>query len=238
MSSRTKLDSYSPRPFWVRYLLNYLALFLGSLLFKIKVSGHWNIPKKGPFIVAANHFNIIDPPLVIFAMRRPVTFLAASDMEVNWYEHLGMWLYGFIPTNRKQLGPSTIKSAKKVLRNDDILGIFPEGNTQDLKLRPAKAGVVYLSTTEKVKILPIGIHGLKENFFTYLFKGVRPKITINIGKPFGPFDLPRDRSKKDTTLNKIGKEVMLNIAALLPNDCHGEYSGNIQIENIRKNMNN
>ena len=39
--------------------------------------------------------------------------MAASDMEVNWYENLGLWLYGFIPTNRAQLAPLQLKRPEK-----------------------------------------------------------------------------------------------------------------------------
>ena len=236
MSPKKGLDKYRPRPEWIRYLLSYIALFLGKILFKITITGQKNIPKKGPYIIAGNHFTVFDPPLVILAIKKPISFLAASDMKVNWYENLGLWLYGFIPTNRAQLAPSTIKKARKVLKQNKILGIFPEGNTESSTLRKAKPGVVYLSTMEKVKILPIGIYGLKQNPINYILRRIRPKISIKIGKTFGPLKLPVDKSERDKALEHIGKEVMLNIAALLPDECHGEYSGDNLIYNIRKNI--
>ena len=61
-------------------------------------------------------------------------------------------------------------------------------------------------------------------------------IIIKIGKSFGPLKLPIDKSERDKALEHIGKEVMLNIAALLPEECHGEYSGDSLIYNIRKNI--
>ena len=195
MSPKKGLDKYRPRPAWIRYLLSYIALFLGKILFKITITGQKNIPKEGPYIIAGNHFTVFDPPLVILAVKKPISFLAASDMEVNWYENLGLWLYGFIPTNRAQLAPSTIKKARKVLKQNKILGIFPEGNTESSTLRKAKPGVVYLSTMEKVKVLPVGIYGLKQNPINYILKGIRPKISIKIGEIFGPLKLPLDKSE-------------------------------------------
>ena len=109
-----------------------------------------------------------------------------------------------------------------MLKQNKILGIFPEGNTESSRLRKAKPGVVYLSTMEKVKILPIGIYGLKKNPINYILRGIRPKISIKIGKPFGPLKLPINKSERNMALEHIGKEVMLNIAALLPDKCHGE----------------
>ena len=89
---------------------------------------------------------------------------------------------------------------------------------------------------EKVKILPIGIYGLKQNPIDYILRGIRPEISIKIGKTFGPLKLPVDKSKRDKALEHIGKEVMLNIAALVPDDCHGEYSGDKLIYDIRNNI--
>ena len=106
---------------------------------------------------------------------------------IDWYNYWAVWLYGFIPTNRTQFGPSTIKMAKKVFDGKEILGIFPEGDTQDNKLRSAKPGVIYLSTLGQVPIVPMSIYGIKKGMWEYIFSGVRPKIRISIGKPLGPF---------------------------------------------------
>ena len=51
MSPKKGLDKYRPRPEWIRYLLSYIALFLGKILFKITITGQRNIPKKGPYIL-------------------------------------------------------------------------------------------------------------------------------------------------------------------------------------------
>ena len=83
MSKERNLNKYSVRPRAIRYLLGYLALFLGSLLTKTQIKGSENIPKKGPFILVCNHFNRFDPPFVIFAIKRPINFLMASDQTVE-----------------------------------------------------------------------------------------------------------------------------------------------------------
>ena len=233
MSARTKLDLLKPRPKRVRYFVTYLALLLGAIIAKITVKGRHHLPKEGPFIVAINHFNYADPPFVVYAIRRPINFLAASDQVVEWFNYWAIWLYGFIPTNRTRLGPSTIKTAKKVLKQKDILGIFPEGNSLSDELRPAKGGVVFLSTTMQVPIVPVSISGLRGNIWQDLFKGVRPKLQVNIGKSFGPFSLPKDRSKRDGALQKIGDKVMCRIGALLPDECHGVYAGDPLIKKYR-----
>ena len=182
-SVRTKLDSYKLLPKWIRYLSSYLNLFLCSVLLKPKIYGRKNIPQNGPYIVAINHFHIFDPALVAYAIRKPISFLAASDQDIDWQVLIAGKLYGFIPTNRQKLAPSTIKKAIQALQKGDILGIFPEATTGPVLRRPKK-GVTYLSLKSGCKILPMGIVGLEEDIWSQWFKGVRPQVAVKIGKPF------------------------------------------------------
>ena len=114
-------------------------------------------------------------------------FITGILIFTNW----AVWLYGFIPTNRTHLAPSTIKMAKKAFAKKEILGVFPEGDTLSDELRSAKPGAVFLSTLGQVPIVQMSIYGLKKGLWDYIFSGIRPKISIRVGKPFGPFELPQ-----------------------------------------------
>ena len=233
MSARTILDNYNPRPKWIRYLLGYFALFIGSVLTKIKVKGRRFIPQKGPYIVAVNHFSYIDPPFVVYALQRPITFLAASDQVIAWYFRWAAWLYGFVPTNRTRLAPSTIKKAKNVLQTKNILGIFPEGTSTDRKMREAKRGIVYLSTINNTPILPVSIYGLLHVWPNW-FKGIRPKVTVRIGKPFLPDTGIEKNLDREAKIKTIGENIICRIAALLPEEAHGTAKGDKRIEQYEK----
>jgi 1-acyl-sn-glycerol-3-phosphate acyltransferase len=230
------LEKYKVRPKVIRYMLGYLVLLLGTFLTKIKIKGSENIPRNGPFIVACNHFNRLDPPFVIYAIKRPINFLMASDQTVETEIMWAPWLYGFIPTNRQNIAPSTIKRSLGVLKNGEVVGIFPEGNATEQILRPAKKGAAYLAMTARVPILPMSIIGM-DNIWANWFKGIRPKLQINIGKPFAPDEFPDERDERNLALKKTGEELMLRIAALVPDRFHGEFAKNRFIDNIRKNHN-
>ena len=222
-SVRTKLDSYKLLPKWIRYLSSYLNLLLCSVLLKPKIYGRKNIPQNGPYIVAINHFHIFDPALVAYAIRKPISFLAASDQDIDWQVLIAGKLYGFIPTNRQKLAPSTIKKAIQALQKGDILGIFPEATTGPVLRRPKK-GVTYLSLKSGCKILPMGIIGLEEDIWSQWLKGVRPQVTVKIGKPFSiSSSLPKDRNERQNKISDIGDEIMHKIATLLPKKYRGEY---------------
>ena len=233
MADPDYLKTLSPRPFWLRKILGFLALFLGSTIVRIKTKGKWNLPKTGPYILASNHFSYIDPPFSVYAAQKPISFLAASDEPIKWCFMWAPRLYGFIPIDRNVLAPSTIKRAKKALKKGEILGIFPEGTSTSAHLRKPKNGVVFLSTVEKVPIVPMGIHGA-DTAWSDLFRGVRPRIYVNIGKKFGPFEIDGDKNEKTKKLDEIGKELICRIAALLPKNRHGTYAGDKQIKKHQK----
>ena len=195
---------------------------------KTKVRGRENIPREGPFIIIINHFSYVDPIFVIHAVQKPISFLAASDQKIKWYFIWAPFIYGFIPTNRKVLAPSTIKHATRALKRNEILGVFPEGTSTSSKLRPAKNGAAYLSALTESRMLPIGVFGL-ENVWRQLFRGVKPKVTINIGRSFGPFLLTKNRKKKESCPLEIGNEAMCRIAALLPKEQQGVFTSNPKV---------
>ena len=128
--------------------------------------------------------------------------------------------------------------SKRVLKNRGLLGIFPEGDTEGEELRHPKAGVVYLSASHMTQIVPVGIYGLKKSLWSYLLDGVRPQITVKIGKPFGPYTLSKDRKKKEDDLIQIGNEVMCRIAALIPDKTHGVFSNDPKINQYKKENEN
>jgi len=217
----------------LRYLLGYLAMFLCSLGSRVKIFGRHHVPDEGPYIVVINHFSYIDPPFVIHALQKPISFLAASDQVIEAQFIWAPFLYGFIPTDRTNLAPSTIKNSIRALKNGEVLGVFPEGTSLSRVLRPAKNGAAFLSATAKTHLLPVGIVGL-ESAWENIFRGVRPSVQVRIGKPFGPFTLSKSKNDKERDLNKIGGEIMCRIAALLPENRHGAFKHNKTISEHRK----
>ena len=123
--------------------------------------------------------------------------------------------------------------AKKALKNSEILGIFPEGTSTSDSLRKAKNGAVFLSTVEKAPIVPMAIYGA-ETAWDDLFRFVRPRVKINIGRPFGPFDISGNKRKKADQIETIGQELICRIGALLSADKHGVCKGDSRISGFQK----
>ena len=68
--------------------------------------------------------------------------------------------------------------SKKVFDQNEILGIFHEGDTLSNKLLSAKAGAVFLSTLGQVPIVPMSIYGMKKGLWDYILSGIKPNITL------------------------------------------------------------
>ena len=225
--------SIKPRPYWVQYLSTYIIFFLGLFVGKIKVRGRRNIPKKGPIVLASNHFGYFDPFLLVHGIRKPIDFIMQKELGIEPHFLFAPMIYGAIMIDRNKVGPSTIKESLKSIKNGKILGIFPEGGITSPVLTKAKPGAIYLASVSKATILPVSIRGASKAWEN-IFKGVRSRIYINIGKPFGPFDIKGTKDEKTFKLDRSSKELMCRIAALLPKDKHGEFLGDPSISKYQK----
>ena len=190
------LSKLSPRRFSIRYILTYVSFFLCSTIAKTKIRGRWHVPQKGPFVVASNHFSNYDPPFFTYGIQKPINFIAASDQEVEWWLIWAPFIYGWIPVDRKQLAPSTIKRALEVLKKKEVLGIFPDGGVSETILGSPKKRNRLSSAVGKAPIVPMAIYGA-ENAIESILRGIRPRVNVNIGKPFGPFEIKGPKKAKN-----------------------------------------
>ena len=220
--------SIRPRPYWIQYLSTYIIFLLGLFVGKIKVKGRWNIPKEGPLVLASNHFGYFDPFLLVHGIRKPIDFIMQKELGIEPYFLFAPMIYGAIMIDRNKVGPSTVKESLKSIKNGKILGIFPEGGITSPVLTKAKPGAIYLAAMSKATILPVSVRGASKAWEN-IFRGVRSRIYINIGKPFGPFDIQGNKIEKTKKLENYSKEFMCRIAALLPEEKQGEFLGDPSI---------
>jgi 1-acyl-sn-glycerol-3-phosphate acyltransferase len=203
-----------------------LAIFrpLLNILFSWKVEGRENIPLTGPLILVANHVHLLDPFFLIFRFPRWINFMAKEELFhspflrpwLRWAGSLSIRRRGKIIEKQKIL-----KSARDALEKGLILGMFPEGGrSNDGKLRKGKPGSAVIASKANVPLLPVGIVGTdKISGISWLWK--RPRIFVNIGKPF---KLPPNSSRiSKSQMQLLTTQLMREIAALLPPEYQGAY---------------
>jgi 1-acyl-sn-glycerol-3-phosphate acyltransferase len=202
------------------------------VLWRVKVEGRENIPKKGPVVLAANHQSFCDSFFLPLVVRRKVTFLAKAEYfdskKTAWFFHAA----GQIPIRRGGGSASerALETARvEVLGKGHILGLYPEGTRSvDAYVHKGRTGVTRLSRECGVPIVPVGIVGTVEvqpvnSKFLHPFK----TVTIRFGKPMqmDPPLNPDDplEGHDHTECRTFTDQLMHEIARLSQRDYVDEY---------------
>lgn len=158
-------------------LVRPLIKFLTFILFRPKYIGRENIPKNGKFIFAGNHTYGLDCVLLISSTRRVVRFFAKKELLQGFKG----WIFkamGIIPVNRSIHDKTSLLKGKEVLKNNGVIGIFPEGTINWTKktILPFKIGAVKMSHDIKAPIVPFVIKGK--------YKVFNNNLSIEFLKPY------------------------------------------------------
>lgn len=186
--------------------LKGLVYVLSHIFYRVKIVGKENIPSEGPAIICGNHLHAFDSVFLIAHTKRKIHFIAKAEL----FKHPFMrWVekpFGLIPVGRDKKDIEAMKKSLKVLKNNEILGIFPEGTRNGMaKNVEIKNGVAYFAVKTGAQVIPIGIKG---NFKLF------SKVTYNIGKPlnFGEYKNYKEE------LDNITNTIMDNIIELTKQD--------------------
>ncbi len=167
--------------------------FVWSLMFiaftpfcRVRVEGKSNIPKKGRYIIAANHKNFFDGFFLTFALGpfKIVRFIIAKRaLKRRWARILAILMGSVLIGNELDDYQKALKKLNRILSHGGKIGIFPEGNISKRKVPGRfKGGVAKLSLDSKSKVVPVYIEGTYNlRYFKYWLK--TPEIVLKIGKP-------------------------------------------------------
>ena len=197
-----------PSSWPIRYLIGAFSLFLCSVLTKFSVEGKNNLPPTGPYILAPNHIDDVDPAPITAAVVKPITYLMAEDQaELPWYKAWGPWSYGVMLVNRSNLQISTIKNIQKQIQKKEIICIFPEGTIKGEGLKKGKRGVAYFAIKNEIPIIPTAVIGTK---------GILEKVrAMKRERVKGVFGSPIF-TKSGDSVDDITAKTMQEIKKLLP----------------------
>jgi 1-acyl-sn-glycerol-3-phosphate acyltransferase len=191
---------------WYRFV-QFVFNIIFKILFRFEVIGRENIPAQGPVLIASNHVSLLDPPLVGTASSRPVNFMAKEELFTfplgPIYKSLGAF-----PVKRGASDRQAIKTALGLLKNKQVLGIFPEGTrSRNGKLGPAEPGALTFAYKTGAAVVPTAVIGSN----LAMRKTTWPKIKVIFGQPI--YFTEQHMSKEE--IEEKSKELMKNIGNML-----------------------
>ncbi|MDJ0600137.1 MAG: 1-acyl-sn-glycerol-3-phosphate acyltransferase [Crocosphaera sp.] len=192
------------------WLIN-LAYPLGSAIVlpfyfgRITIEGQEHIPKTGPVIIAPTHRSRWDALIIPYAVGRMVSgrdvrFMVTSS-EMKGIQGWFIRRLGGFPVDVKRPGSSSLEHSVEVLKQEEMLVIFPEGGIfRDTEVHPLKRGVARIALEVEsqqpgcgMKILPVAIE------YSQPFPSWGTDVTVKIGSPL-------DVANYDTTTLKPSSE--------------------------------
>ncbi len=192
-----------------------LRFGLHALAPRWRVTGRKNIPARGAAILAPNHIADCDPPFVALSVYRPLWFMAKRELfEIPVLGKLITFAQSF-PVERDAPDRAALKRAQELLRNGQIVVVFPEGHlSQGGELQPLLPGATMLALRAKVPVIPVGIAGTNQ---VLPFSHVIPQPTlkpvrVHFGAPISFEDLQELPSREQRRISAERLETALREA--------------------------
>lgn len=198
---------------WIGLSMNLFAKgYLGA-----EYCGLENLPENGPGIVAANHFSHLDGLIIngasAYRSRREVVFFAAEDLyKKNIIFKTMCNIVNCIPVKRNQTDRVSLLKAIRLLKNNKLFGIFPEGQrSRDGKIGEAKDGVAILALATGCPVIPVGIDGTYEALPRHT-SFIKPfKVTMKFGKTL---KYSKQKKPSHALISDVREEIMFEIKKL------------------------
>jgi 1-acyl-sn-glycerol-3-phosphate acyltransferase len=152
------------------------------LYFRMQRIGMEHIPEDGALIIASNHRSFMDPWVIGMMLRRPIYYVAKTEL---FHRRSVAWLLsslGAFPVNRGNGDRDAMDAARRILERGDVVVIFPEGTrTRPGALGTPKRGVGRLALETGAPIVPVALIGTEAVRNRWM---IRPhKVRIRAGRP-------------------------------------------------------
>ncbi|NLY85880.1 MAG: 1-acyl-sn-glycerol-3-phosphate acyltransferase [Tissierellia bacterium] len=185
--------------------LKKIANVVFKIIYRINVYGEENLQEKGSLIICSNHIHNFDPIIISLVYPRQIFWMAKKQLFRYKIPAYFLEKLGAFPVDREEADLSTFKKSLKVLKNDGVLGIFPEGTrVKEIDLENAKPGVGLIALKSKTTVLPVFIEGNYKPF---------SRINVYFGEKIDLSDYHNKRPSKDDYL-LVSKNILKSIYSI------------------------
>jgi len=211
----------------IHRLIKMVALIIIKLVARIDLKGMDNLPPAGSFVAVTNHLSSFDTlSIIALAPVRRATAFGAIEHRSDFIAGWALDRLGLIWVRRGEADREAIKIALDELKCGTAVGMAIEGTrSRTGGLLEGKTGAVYLANRANVPILPIAVWGT-EQIAKNLKRFRRSEAHIRIGPLI---HLPEGRANT-AQLAAYTDQIMLKIAAMLPEQYRGVYRDRLKDE--------
>jgi len=176
-------------------LLCVILTLIAKVLFRLRVKGREMVEQRSSYIAIARHRSYWDIPFLATALgwRNRVHFIARKGLLRHPIFNPLIKLYA-TAIDRERFSKTDLRQTLKALKQERLIGIFPEGTTRR-RVDP-KAGAIHFARLTGKKLLPVNIQANGPYPPRYPFRF--PQVTITIGRPFALSELDDGTAKADT----------------------------------------
>lgn len=194
---------------WLTTILKIVVYPIYRLLFRYSLEGKENIPKKGGCIFCSNHVSALDPAFWVIALPRRVHFMAKEELFKNPIGGRFLRALDVFAIKRGSRDMSSINFASDLVKNGELLGIYPEGTrSKDGKPGRAKSGIAFIANATGADVIPAAII-CKDNKKIVPFR----RFKMVIGKPIPHSEIAFDTLAKDN-LKRVSTRIMSEITKI------------------------
>ncbi|WNR42467.1 lysophospholipid acyltransferase family protein [Paenibacillus roseipurpureus] len=178
-----------------------LFRFIFTVFFRMRAIGMENVPANGAVVLCGNHTSLLDPPFLGTPLRRKVHFMAKAELfEIPVLGSI-ISKVGAFPVKRGGVSRESIRLAVQLLKDGNMLGVFPEG-TRSNAGGMGKKGAASLALKAGAAVVPVAIVG---NYSIFR------RMTIVYGKPL---DLSAYAGSSSEDLELATEAIMTEIRRL------------------------
>ena len=207
--------------YWVN--IRSWASALIWLVTRRDVKGRDRIPRKGALILASNHLNLADPPILSVMMPRRVVWMSKQELFDIPVFGLLYNLFGCIPVRRFQADLRALRRSQEALQRGLALGMFPEGTRSgESGLGRGEPGTALLAMRTDTPVMPVAIWGTEGVRLPRAFLPPWTSVHVVFGEPFC---LPKPQRLTKEAVEEGADLIMRRIAELLPERYRGAYAG-------------
>jgi len=223
------------------WFLKFIAIGpLLRVLFRPRAEGAENIPTEGPAILACNHLSYADWLFMPLTLSRRVTFVAKAEYFntpgiKGWFQKQFFSGAGQVPIDRSgaSAAEGALSSAKAILGEGDLFGIFPEGTrSHDGRLYRGKTGVARLALETGVPVIPVAVVGTDVVAPPGKKFGSFTRPVVRFGKPLD-FERYEGLENDRYILRSVTDEIMYEIMRLSGQEYVDMYAGRAKEEQKR-----